>query len=106
MDLNQLLDGIGLSKGTALASAAGAVLSLNWIDKSLKWSVKGSMILGGFVSATYGTPLAIDFFAIKASVAPSLAFFVGLFGMSLIDAAYAMFRDGTVLAFIKGRIQK
>lgn len=103
MDINQIADGLGITKGTLLASFLGAVLSLRWIDKSLSALIKWVMVVGGFLSANYGAPLLAGVLGMTGGTA-GLAFFLGLFGMSLIDAVYSLFRDGTIAAYLRRRI--
>lgn len=103
MDANQILEGTGLTKGTLLASFFGALLSLRWIDKALGWGAKVTMLGGGFCTAAYGTPVVVKVMEIGESVQFGMAFFMGLFGISLIDAVYAQIKDGTLLTAIRAR---
>ena len=98
-----ILEQISASTGTILASFLGAVLSLKWMDNSLSTSAKVTMVVGGFLSACFGTPMLISVMALSDHVSSGMAFFLGLFGMSLIDAVFAQIKDGRLIEGIKAK---
>lgn len=103
MEPSQLADALGIKLGTMTAAALGALLSLRWVDASRTWPQKSTMVLGGFCGATFGTPLAMELLGLHGNIEHGIAFFLGLFSMSLADALYGQIKSGALLDLIRGR---
>ena len=103
-ELNLFLDKIGTSAGALIASFLGAVLSLKWVDKSLGYPERFTMLAGGFLTATFSAPLVVSSLNLNPGVSGGVAFFLGLFSMSLIDAVFQQIRNGELMKAIKARL--
>lgn len=103
MDINSLAESVGIDK-IVVGGFLGAVLSLRFVDKSLGVLDRALLVLGGLAAAKYGTQLVQAFVDIKGGYMDGVSFFIGLYGMSLIDALYTPIRDGTLIAKIRGKV--
>jgi len=67
---------------TMLAGIAGAVISMAFIEGSVKY--KAALCMGGFAASHYLTPFAVKYFQLEES--GGAAFVIGIFAMSLTAA--------------------
>lgn len=96
-----IIDHISASSGVISASFLGALLSLKWVDKSLSLSIKLVMVTGGFLTARFGTPLLLEVMSLSDHSSFGVAFFIGIYGMSLIDAGFSQIKNGQLIEGIK-----
>lgn len=99
-----IIDQISASSGVISSSFLGALLSLRWVDNSLSLSAKLVMVVGGFLAACFGTPLLIAAMALSDHISFGIAFFTGIFGMSLIDAVFSQIKSGQLIEGIKRKL--
>lgn len=67
---------------TAIASAAGAAVSMAFIEGTVKYKI--ALFCGGFAASHYLTPYAVKYFQLAES--GGAAFIIGIFAMSLTAA--------------------
>lgn len=101
MDLNQIPEMIGKPIGTLGAAALGAMFSWRKIDGGT--TEKLVMVVAGFCGAIYGTDLVGLLLEMHGTVENAVAFFLGLYAMSLIDQLYSQIKSGAVFEAIRGR---
>jgi len=70
------------SNATVVAGAAGAAVSMAFIDGSVKY--KATLFVGGIAASHYLTPSVAKYFQLHES--GSAAFVIGIFAMSLTAA--------------------
>lgn len=80
-----ILTTLGLTKPATIGGFLGAVVSLKLID-GLNWWQGTTTVFSGALVAGYGTPLALDYFSLAIKLEPTVAFLIGVFGMSLAAA--------------------
>lgn len=91
--VDAILQLLGVEKGTLVASAVGALISMRFFD-SLAWWQRWLTALGGWATALFMTPGVIRFFDLAVSGwAGSIGFLIGLFGMALAGALFKALDD-------------
>lgn len=87
--LQALAQALGIkSLTTSAAGLIGGLLSLRFFT-GLNAFGKVSTVLGGWACANYGTPVAVEFYQLKADgYHYGVAFAIGLFGMALVGAVF------------------
>lgn len=104
MNLSNLAEELSKSTGVFAGGLFGAILSLRFVSEDRSNFSRLVMVLGGTVTAVYATPLIVHFFNMTGNFENGISFFVGLYGMSLIDALYSSIKDGTLIATIKQKV--
>lgn len=91
----------------AFAGALGALASLPFHADVRTFGQRVFAVGSGAAAAHYVTPLVIEYFSITTPKAGSVAFLVGLFGMSIAAAILRSIKDGIVTqaitAWLSGR---
>lgn len=105
MNFDGLLDALGIDRTIVGGSFIGAVLSLRFMDVAKPFLGRLFLASGGLAAALFGTPLVVAMMELKSHYASSgLSFFLGLYGMSLIDAIYQQIASGALINALKSKI--
>ena len=110
--LEELVAALGIKKGIVLAAAVGAFIAaliksrLQDRDKEASsWPEIFITMVSGFFASVYGTEPLLGYLEWKSQYEHGVAFFVGLFAMTIIDKLLSLIK--TVDAeFIKGLFRK
>lgn len=86
--VEQILSGLGLTKGSAVGGFLGALVSLKFVAEIAQWSFwkKATSVASGCLIAAYSTTLTIEVLELSPKADGAIAFMGGLFGMSLAAA--------------------
>ena len=86
----------------AFAGALGALASLPFHSDVQTFAQRAFAVGSGAASAHYVTPLAVEYFSLSTARSGSVAFLVGLFGMSFAAAAVKAVRETDLSELVKG----
>jgi len=83
--MNDLLTDLGLKEGTLLASLFGALVGLKFVPGAgILQRVTNAV--GGALIAAYGSPFITNYFTLSQKLEASVAFMVGMFGITITSA--------------------
>jgi len=83
--MNDWLTVVGIREGTLLASLLGALVSLKFVPGRSMWQRLTSAI-GGALIAAYVSPIVTSYFTLSIKLEASVAFMVGMLGMTATAA--------------------
>lgn len=96
-----------VDKVSMMASLVGSLVSLKWVDPKLPILTRLAMVAGGFATSFFVTPAVAEWLVLKGGVVSALAFGLGIFGMSVIDAVGVWIsggKIGEILDRAKGKV--
>lgn len=83
----------------------GAVVSLAYLPEMKTKGQRAMTALGGACCANWCAPLVVSWFGVQsAGGEASIAFLIGLFGMSLAAAVIKIITDGSLWQVVKSRL--
>lgn len=89
--------------GVVLSAAIGAIASIPF-HKEIDTLPKRAFAVGvSAAGANYVAPLAVDYFHITTNQSGGIAFLVGLFGLSMVQAVMRGFSNADLWGLIKSR---
>ena len=83
--MNDWLQDLGFKEGTLIAALLGAVVALKFVDGS-SLGARITNVAGGSLLAAYVSPIITSYFSLSQKLEASVAFMVGLFGMTITAA--------------------
>lgn len=90
----------------AFAGALGAMISLRFHTEILTFSQRAVLVGSGCVAAHYVSPLVIIFFELSHEKGTSIAFLIGLFGMSLAAAIMKAIKHTDIVGVVHGWLNR
>ena len=94
------LANFGFREGTLLASLFGSLVALKFVPGDTAWE-RLTNVAGGALIAAYSSPFVTNYFALNAKLEASVAFIIGVFGMTITSSLVEH-----VPIFIKAIIRK
>ena len=76
---------LGFREGTLLASLFGALVALKFVPGANTWE-RLTNVAGGALIAAYSSPFVTTYFSLNAKLEASVAFIIGVFGMTITAA--------------------
>jgi len=83
--VNDLLTDLGLKEGTLIASLFGAIVGLKFVPGAGVVQ-RVTNAAGGALIAAYCTPFITSYFDLNQKIEASVAFMVGMFGITITSA--------------------